>query len=41
MKKKNRVRNPIAHADGGVSEGLEKKIDASKLKEGSIEYYQA
>ena len=39
--KKNRVRNPIAHADGGVSEGLEKKIDASKLKEGSIEYYQA
>ena len=39
--KKNRVRNPIAHADGGVSEGLEKKIDASKLKEGSIDYYQA
>ena len=39
--KKNRVTNPIAHADGGVSEGLEKKIDASKLKEGSIEYYQA
>lgn len=39
--KKNRVRNPIAHADGGVSEGLGKKIDASKLKEGSIEYYQA
>lgn len=39
--KKNRVRNPIAHADGGVSEGLGKKIDTSKLKEGSLEYYQA
>lgn len=41
MKKKNRVRNPIAHADGGVSEGLGKKIDTSKLEQISPEYYQA
>lgn len=41
MKKKNRVKNPIAHADGGVSEGLGKKIDPEKLKEASIDVFQA
>ncbi len=29
MKKKNRVTNPIAHADGGVSEGLGKKLNTN------------
>ncbi|MGM9820000.1 MAG: hypothetical protein ACI3Z9_04245, partial [Candidatus Onthomorpha sp.] len=37
----NRVRNPIAHADGGVSEGLGKKIDPEKLKEASLDVFQA
>lgn len=42
--KKVKVRNPIAHANGGVSEGKTitgKKIDASKLQEGSLEVFQA
>ncbi|MGM9819553.1 MAG: hypothetical protein ACI3Z9_01955 [Candidatus Onthomorpha sp.] len=42
--KKVKVRNPIAHANGGVSQGKTitgKKIDASKLQEGSLEVFQA
>lgn len=33
MKRKNRVKNPIAHADGGVSEGKRSIIDRSKLRQ--------
>lgn len=40
MKRKNRVKNPIAHADGGVSEGLGRKIDPEKLKEVNLDVYQ-
>lgn len=41
MRRKNRVKNPIAHADGGVSVGLGKKIDPEKLKEVNLEVFQA